>query len=124
VSEQEQPSGRRAARVPFVVEVSVSSEHTFWTGFTFNVSTGGIFIATSRIPAMGSQIALDLVLPPDKQVWQVTGTVRWVRDERVATDDTPSGFGIQFDQLPEEAAERIKSFILTQRDSLFYDDEE
>ncbi len=115
--------GRRAARVPLGVDVTLTSEHTFWSGFTHNVSTGGVFIATDRVLPLGTRVAFDLALPPDHRTWQLTGEVRWLRQE-AASDDIPAGLGVQFVDLPDDAADRIKEFILTQRDSLFFDDED
>ena len=45
---------RQFTRVPFTVEVSVASEHNFFTGFTSNISEGGVFIATDLPPPLGT----------------------------------------------------------------------
>ncbi len=118
------PPPRRAARVPFVVEVTVASEHNFWSGFTYNVSMGGIFISTDRILPVGSLVTIELNLPPDEKVHTLTGEVRWIRELEGSSDESPSGIGLQFSEIPSDADARIKSFILEQRDSLFYDDED
>lgn len=116
--------GRRAARVPLGVDVTMTSEHTFWSGFTQNLSTGGIFIATERLLPLGTRVAFDLALPPDQQVWKLEGDVRWLRTIEAASDEAPAGLGLQFVDLPDDVAARIREFILTQRDSLFFDDDD
>lgn len=118
------PLPRRAPRVPFVVEVTVASEHNFWSGFTHNVSLGGIFISTDRILPVGSPVTIELNLPPDKTVHTLTGEVRWIREVEGSSDESPSGIGLQFSEIPTDTDQRIKTFILQQRDSLFYDDED
>jgi uncharacterized protein (TIGR02266 family) len=118
-----QEHGRRAARVELDVEITMTSEHTFWSGFTSNVSTGGVFVATDRLLPLGSRVSFELALPPSDRGWQLTGEVRWLR-EKALSDDIPAGLGLQFVDLPDDAAEAIKEFILTKRDSLFFDDED
>src|SRR5688572_27363889 len=107
--------GRRAARVELGVEVTLTSEHTFWSGFTHNVSTGGVFVATDRLLPLGSRIAFDLALPPASRVWRLEGEVRWLR-ETALSDDIPAGLGVQFVDLPADADAAIREFILTKRD--------
>lgn len=114
---------RRAFRVPFTVEVNVESEHNFWTGFTQNLSEGGLFVATEREVPMGSIVQFEMRLPGSDRVWLVVGCVRWARGADAATEDAPVGIGLQFVDVEPELAALIETFIQRSRDSLFFDDD-
>jgi len=64
------------------------------TGFTWDLSYTGIFIATHHLPKMGEQLTIVLELPKEKKV-SLTGTA--VRARRVPTAlsyTEPSGFSL------------------------------
>lgn len=115
-------AGRRAERVELAVEVTVHSEHTFWSGFTSNVSTGGVFIATDRKVPLGTRVRFELALP-GTQTWSIEGEVRWLRDA-VFAERIPPGIGLQFIDVPADAQAAIDKFVSTKRDALFFDDED
>ncbi|MFN3197811.1 MAG: TIGR02266 family protein [Bradymonadia bacterium] len=114
--------GRQHARLDLQIEVDINSEHNFYTGFTRNISEGGLFIATSQIIDMGSILEFKFTLHPDPEPILVKGKVRWVRELNEFTDDMPCGMGIQFIDLDPHTQSRIDRFIEQLRDSLFYDD--
>ena len=113
---------RRHVRVPFEVEVNVESDHNFYTGFTQNISEGGIFIATSKPMPLGSKIAFSFRLVGDAAPVNIYGVVRWIRESSRFTDDAPAGMGVQFVDLHPAAADQINQFIQRQRDTIFYDE--
>ncbi len=45
---------RESARVELSVEIDVDTDSNFYTGFTENISTGGIFIATHTPAIVGA----------------------------------------------------------------------
>lgn len=125
-SEAETPSvgGRRARayeRIAAAVEVDVSSEHTFWTGLTRNVSRGGLFLVHEAPLAVGTILAFTLRLSTLDDDVEVRGVVRWVRPPEAADDDMPPGMGIQFLSLDRRVEQAIDAFISLERDSLYYD---
>lgn len=113
---------RRQARVPYRVEVHGTSRHNFWTGTTYNVSLGGVFVATESPLPIGTEVTLELRLDAAALPWRVSGIVRWVRPALHASPDHPAGCGVQFESLPPEAESSIRNFILHQRESLYFDD--
>ncbi|MCK6571142.1 TIGR02266 family protein [Myxococcota bacterium] len=113
---------RRHARVPFEVEVNVESDHNFYTGFTQNISEGGLFIATSRLLPLGSKIHFSFRLSGGGEAVGIYGIVRWVREHGPMTEDAPAGMGVQFVDLAPAVAEQVNQFIRRQRDTIFYDD--
>jgi uncharacterized protein (TIGR02266 family) len=113
---------RRHARVPFEVEVNVESDHNFYTGFTQNISEGGLFIATTKLLPMGAKVAFAFRFDPKVEPLSVYGVVRWLRESSPLTDDAPPGMGVQFVDLPPATVEKINNFIRRHRDTIFYDD--
>lgn len=113
---------RRHARVPFEVEVNVESDHNFYTGFTQNISEGGLFIATSRLLALGSKIQFSFRFSGSSEPVSIYGVVRWIREHSPMTEDAPAGMGVQFVDLAPAVAAQIDQFIRRQRDTIFYDD--
>ncbi len=118
-------SRRRHERLPAALEVHVNatSEHNFYTGFTQNISEGGLFVATSQIHELGAQLEFTFTLHPDPDPITVRGVVRWMRESHGFTDG-PAGMGVMFTEVSELAKARINDFIRRRRESIFYDDEE
>jgi uncharacterized protein (TIGR02266 family) len=120
VEQHEREHEPRAKRVEVTLVVGIESESNFYAGFTENVSECGVFVATYAPLAIGSTVALRILLPEGELV-QATGTVRWVRPFAESTDG-PSGMGIRFDQLSARDTARIQAFTES-RAPMFFDDE-
>ena len=58
-----------------------------------NISVRGVFLETSLKLEVDETIEFDMELPGGKQVMQVVGIVRWVRDEN------PCGVGVEFKEI-------------------------
>jgi uncharacterized protein (TIGR02266 family) len=116
VSEQ-----RREERAPLAIEVSLESEHNFYSGITGNVSAGGVFVATYVPPPMGAEVELVLKLENHEPV-KLRGIVCWVRGPERTTDYAPAGCGIRWIDLPPGAEKIIAGFV-DKRDTIFHDDE-
>jgi len=114
---------RRAnRRIELEVEISLESDHNFYTGLTRDISSGGIFVATGVTYDVGSRVAISFTLPGRDEAISAEAQVRWVRDPRTMRTDGPEGMGLKFVNLSPEARAAITEF-LDQRDSIFYDDE-
>jgi uncharacterized protein (TIGR02266 family) len=111
---------RKAARVPLEVEISMQSEHNFFTGIANNISEGGIFIATLAPPPVGTEIGFELVLGAER--FLVMGVVCWVRDEHAAKPGVPAGCGMKWGHIEDGMLEAIKRFVEV-RDADLYDDD-
>ena len=110
-------NNRGSTRIDLEVEVSFESEHNFYTGFSQNISGGGLFVSTSALQPIGSLINIRFKLATHQSPVEVEAIVRWIRDMK----DT-SGMGLQFTRLTDDARQAIDAFI-GQRDAIFYDDE-
>lgn len=114
---------REHERIPFTVAVTVHSDHNFYTGFTRDISEGGVFVATSNLAPMGTIVEFELALGSGKGKVKVCGEVVWIRDT-FEYNFVPPGMGIRFTGLDKRVAAKIQKFISRTRDSLFYDDED
>jgi uncharacterized protein (TIGR02266 family) len=111
---------RATPRVELKVEVDFSDHHNFYTGFTQDISEGGLFVATYSLREIGTEIDLTFELPNGREI-QVLGQVRWLRDPNDVDDDTPPGMGIQFVGLSPEDASAIHEYV-EHRPTMFYDE--
>ena len=105
------------------IEVSETSSSNFYTGFTRNISEGGLFIATARLEEIGSEITFRLQLPPHGEALEVTAIVRWVREFHPLNPEIESGMGVQFINLSDSTRMHIQAFIETKRESVFFDED-
>lgn len=78
----------------------------------YNLSTGGIFIATETPPGVNEQIFVTLTLPPSKTPLQCEGIVTWINYSKTpAYPEIPAGFGVQFMSLNIADLFAIRNFI-------------
>ncbi len=111
---------RQAQRVKMQAAIDLHSDNNFFSGFSANISEGGVFIATVDHVPMGTTVDLSFSLPTGEKV-QAAGVVRWVREINDKDPDSFPGVGVQFTQLDPSAADAIHRFI-SQRDPMFYVD--
>jgi uncharacterized protein (TIGR02266 family) len=120
---QNQQHVRAAERFDLEVKVDLESDHNFYTGLTQNISSGGLFIATSAIRKIGDRITLKFSLPGTTETLAVETEVRWIRENSALHKvEGATGMGVRFVNLSPAAAETIQKFVES-RDSLYYDDE-
>ena len=103
------------------IELSQESDHNFYAGFTENISSGGLFVATRDLKPIGTIMEINFSVPGHDAKVTTRAEVRWQRLEQSGADSMP-GIGVRFLDLDPAAAQAINDF-LGKRDSLFYDDE-
>src|SRR5262249_41281164 len=108
---------RHARRVDFEVEVTFESHHNFYTGFTQNISSGGLFIACHDPSPVGSTIRVKFQLPGLPGPVDAETVVRWGPE---GGEPEQHRMGGQSPHLPPPVQAAIDKFI-QQRDSIFYD---
>jgi len=113
------PHNRTHSRAKLKVQVDFESDHNFFTGFSSDISEGGLFVATVNIQPLGSPVEVAFALPTGEQV-MARGQVKWVRE---ATHDArvQPGMGIQFETLTEDVRDAVHRFIEL-REPIFYDE--
>jgi uncharacterized protein (TIGR02266 family) len=101
---------RRAPRVELSIEIGIDDHTNFYVGFSENVSASGLFIATFRLLAVGTEVALTFVLPDEFPVF-VHGVVRWARESEDTPGEVPPGMGVDFANLGAPERARIQAYI-------------
>ncbi|HEY1586698.1 MAG TPA: PilZ domain-containing protein [Polyangia bacterium] len=89
--------------------IDVESDAGRWAGISYDVSAGGIFVATHGAPELGVQVAVTVMLPDGTRLL-LAGAVRWVRPTTCASPGLPAGFGIEWDYLPMDALRALLHF--------------
>jgi uncharacterized protein (TIGR02266 family) len=110
---------RAAPRATIEAEIGFQSDTNFFTGFSEDISTGGLFLATFDLRPIGSRLNVNFTMPGGHFI-SVDGYVRWVREYNELNPEVTPGMGIQFENLHPQDKEAIDSFI-HQRGPLFYD---
>jgi hypothetical protein len=100
------------------VELGTHSASNFYKGLGGNdvIEHGGVFVATYRVPKIGSVVALRVLLPGDYE-FRAVGTVQWTRDPGSAEP----GFGARFTQISPEGRQLVYRYTRN-REPMFYDD--
>jgi uncharacterized protein (TIGR02266 family) len=118
--EIEHHPSRTAPRVACDVDIGFQSDTNFYTGFSEDISEGGLFISTYDFRPIGTNIDVNFTLPSGHTVI-ARGIVRWVRELNPLHPDQKPGMGIQFVDLPEGDKRAIHEF-LEQRTPMFFDE--
>ena len=100
---------------------SKEDAHTFYTGFTKNISEGGLFISTSQYLEIGHKLTIQMGIPPNKEKTTLECEVRWVRRDDNHDLNGFYGVGVQFINLSPEIKSQINQFIKN-KETLFYED--
>lgn len=72
------------------------------SGFSKDISVGGMFIEASVQPGFGTQVTIVLRLPNTKADARLPGVVRWLK---------PGGFGVQFGLLGARETHAISELL-------------
>ena len=102
--------------------VDLESDDNLYAGLSYDVSAGGIFVATHVTPPVGALVMITVTLPDGTKL-DLSGTVRWVREVKMATPGLPTGCGIEWHELPEEALRALLHFA-EHRDPVLWDMDE
>lgn len=82
------------------------------TDYTVNVSTGGLFIETSKILPIDTLLTLKFKLPDMDSVITCTSRVAWTNEPPVLKKPSlPPGMGIQFIDLSLDDMHAIRLFL-------------
>jgi hypothetical protein len=96
------------------VNVSLVSEHNFFTGPSRRVDSGGVFIATAMPPPVGTRLQVRLGLADGRKL-DLEGEVAFVREKNATTGRQPTGCGVKLFDMPGWAIDSIERFILARQ---------
>jgi hypothetical protein len=93
---------RRSERIDFETPIHIMIEDNggaeIW-GYSYNINLGGLYVRTLTPPALGTLISMEYTPPYGRGRVLVEGKVVW-RQEYSKGKGYPSGFGVQYDELP------------------------
>jgi uncharacterized protein (TIGR02266 family) len=94
---------RRGRRAGVTVRIDYATVDEMFSEFTRDINEGGLFIQTEKPHQPGTEVSMQFHLPGSDEVLQTVGRV-----VRVSSGDvgTPSGMGIEFDELTSD--DRLK----------------
>jgi uncharacterized protein (TIGR02266 family) len=114
------PDARRSVqRFSIDTDIGFQSESNFYTGFTEDISEGGLFVSTFDLRPVGAQLYINFTLP-DGELVTAEGIVRWIREYNPLSPGTQPGMGVQFTTLKESHRTAINRF-LSLREPLFFE---
>lgn len=113
---------RKHDRFDYKLEINGSAKHQFFTGFTENISAGGLFVATYHTEPVGTRFRIQFSIPGLAYQFNVDCEVRWVREynENAPVEQMP-GMGVRFLGLSDEERGMLNMFISTV-DTIFYEE--
>lgn len=111
---------RQHLRATYKTSINLTSESNFYSGFTDDISEGGLFVSTHNTIPCGNVVNIEFMLPDSDEPIKAQGEVRWIREYR-PENDAPPGMGLSFTGLPDAVRQRILSFVKV-RDTIFYED--
>lgn len=76
-----------------------------------NINAGGLFVETDRLHPVDTLLTLEFTLPNQPSIIRARGRVAWVNHpEWIKTPGLPSGMGIQFIEIAEDAAATVRDY--------------
>lgn len=107
-------------RASLSLEVTLEGDHNFFTGFTENISEGGLFVATHMPRKVGERLVVQVTLPGASVAVRAECEVRWLRLFS-ETSDAPPGMGLRFLSLSDGDRREITEFV-SRRTPMFWDE--
>lgn len=101
---------RNSPRKAISADIGFQSDSNFFTGFSTDISSGGLFVATYDMPPIGTVVNLNFQLPSGPII-SVDGEVRWTRELNETTPDIQPGIGVKFSNLSKHDANQINLYM-------------
>ncbi len=117
-----QPAAAGGGTLRIEAELGAHSTTNFYKGLSGNdvIDSGGIFVATYQIPAIGKNVLVKVSMPGGYE-FEAAAVVRWTREAPLSGSDSPPGFGAQFTQISPEGRQLVYRYVRN-REPLFHDD--
>lgn len=94
------------------ITIEIDGDPRFYTGLARNISSGGIFVHTFTIPAVGTSLLLRFRMKDRAESVEQPAVVAWVRTASDAADTDDVGFGARFLCLPPELSRALDKALL------------
>ncbi len=96
-------------RVRMQAVVSLKSADESFSGFSTDISEGGLFVAMEKTLPLGTEVEVEFPLNGEKV--RARGVVRWLRKASEKSPDIFPGMGIQFHALEPALGVRIARYV-------------
>jgi len=107
-------SAPREFRAGLSAKVGIEHGKHFFTGFTGNVSRGGLFVATANALPMNARVEVFFEMPDGHSI-SAPADVCWQRPaEQAAIEGLPAGVGLRFASLSHDDEIALERFIASQ----------
>ena len=98
-------------RSPVKMQVRFGRDKLF-TGYSVNLSSGGLFLETATPLPPEAALSLTFCLPGQRQPITCSGSVAWVNSSDTPCNTSlPPGMGIKFTNLTLERLQEIRTFL-------------
>ena len=108
---EDKKNKRSTKRIGVNLLVDYKSDGHYLFDFCSDLSTGGIFIKTTRPKSVGSKISITLTIPDTKKTIKVDGVVIWSQPSDSKSKDLSVGMGVQFEELSETDKQALQDFV-------------
>ncbi len=108
---------RITKRIGVNLLVDYQSDGHYLFDFCSDLSTGGIFIKTTRPKPVGSKISITLTIPDTKKTIKVDGQVIWSQPSGAKSKNLSVGMGVQFEKISDEDKIALQDFVNRYTDS-------
>jgi Tfp pilus assembly protein PilZ len=108
-NDNQRPQLRAVPRWSMQATLDGASEDALYAGLSYDVATGGIFVATYDHPPIGARVDMTLTLPDGEEL-SLDGVVRWIRDGIDASDGLPAGCGVECKGMPIRVLRTLEAF--------------
>jgi len=120
------PAGKPADRrrqprmsVGMVIRASLKDMQEVISGYTINVSTGGLFIRTSKPPPVGTRLRFEIKLKDGTPILNGSGEVTWKRDPSPpGQKPCLPGVGIKFLELDKNSQHFVRAMVQRSQEQL------
>ncbi len=101
-----------AARINARMRVCFGPGSRILTGYSVNLSSGGLFLETDILLDVDDPLLLEFELPNSRRKIRCRGRVAWVnRPDIRLKSNFPSGMGVQFLNLSLDDMEALREFV-------------
>ncbi len=97
---------RPGRRVDLYYRVAADADGERTPAVTSNIGVGGAFILTEELPALGTELSIDIDVPTADELIKVAAEVRWT-----ASDGDETGMGVKFLNLDVEALLKLSEYF-------------
>lgn len=102
-------------RVEARLKVHYGPLRNLLTGYSVNLSSGGLFLETEQPLAEETPLAIEFFLPESGRIIRCRGRVAWInRPDNPVKPHFPAGMGLQFLDLSFEDMGEIRDFVKRQ----------